>query len=66
MNQLSVDAGNLVEVHTENAIVLGAKVVVGVARINLRGRNLDRSGLGTRFGLFSSLGGYCRVTGFSS
>ncbi len=39
MNQQSVDTGNLGEVHTEYAIVLGAKVVVGVAGIHLRGRD---------------------------
>jgi len=39
MNQQSVDTGNLGEVHSEDAIVLGAKVVVGVAGIHFRGRD---------------------------
>jgi len=47
MNQQSVDTGNLGEVHSEYAIVLGAKVVVGAARIHLRGR--DFSGARQRF-----------------
>ena len=37
VNEQSVDTGNLGEVHSEDAIVLGAKVVVGLAGIHLGG-----------------------------
>jgi hypothetical protein len=47
MNQQSVDTGNLGEIHCENAIVLAAKVVVGLAGIHLGGR--DFSGFWQRF-----------------
>ena len=37
VNEQSVDTWNLGEVHSEDAIVLGAKVVVGLAGIHLGG-----------------------------
>jgi hypothetical protein len=39
MNEQCVDAGNLGEVHSEDSMMLDAKVVVGVAGIHLRGRD---------------------------
>jgi hypothetical protein len=41
VNEQSIDTGNLGEVHSEDAIVLGAKVVARLAGIHLRGRDFS-------------------------
>src|ERR1700722_7716044 len=53
VNEQSIDTGNLGEVHSEDAIVLGAKVVARLAGIHLRGR--DFSGARQRFCFGSAL-----------
>jgi hypothetical protein len=43
VNEQSVDTGNLGKVHSEDAIVLGAKVIVGATGIHLRGGDFSRT-----------------------